>query len=144
VEVENFDVGAQGIAYNDAATGNSGGAYRSTDVDIGPTADSGFYVGWTRAGEWLTYTVNATEPRNYVLSVRVANLGSGAAFRVEVDGVDRTGSVALPNTGAWDVWQTLSLGAIPLTQGQHVVRLVIVASNAQNTGSGNYGYLSFR
>ena len=42
----------------------------------------GSYLGWTREGEWLKYTVNATEARTYALHVRVANVGSGAAFRV--------------------------------------------------------------
>lgn len=43
-----------GVAYDDATSGNSGGAYRSTDVDIEPTTDTGagYSVGWTRAGEW--------------------------------------------------------------------------------------------
>jgi hypothetical protein len=148
VLAQNFDLGAQGVAYQDATAGNSGGAYRSTNVDIGPTGDpggGGFYVGWTRAGEWLNYTVNVTETRTYTLNVRVANLGSGGSFRVEVDGVDVTGQVSVPDTGGWDVWQTLSLSGIPLSEGPRVVRLVIVTANAQNAGAaGNYGYFSFQ
>jgi hypothetical protein len=145
VQVENFDLGSADVAYHDAGAGNSGNAYRSTDVDIGPTADpsnNGYYVGWTRAGEWLKYTVNVTQTRNYGLHVRVANVGSGARFRIEVDGVDLTGPVSVPDTGAWDAWQTVSL-SVPLMAGQHVLRLVMVASNGQNAGVGNYGYLWF-
>ena len=37
VQAENFDIGAEGVAYHDATPGNKGGAYRSTDVDIEPT-----------------------------------------------------------------------------------------------------------
>ena len=94
-------------------------------------------------GEWLNYTVNVTQARNYLPKVRVANLGSGAKFRIEVDGVDRTGVVAVPNTGAWDVWQTLTLASIPLSEGQHLIRFVVVAQNAENAGAGNYNYFSF-
>jgi Carbohydrate binding module (family 6)/PLD-like domain len=147
VQAENFDMGANGVAYYDTAAGNSGAAYRQTDVDIGTTNDSsngGYQVGWTRAGEWLTYSVNATEGRDYTLSVRVANVGTGATFRVEVDGSDRTGAVPVPDTGGWDVWQTLAVGAISLSEGPHVIRLVIVSRNTQNSGAGNYGYLRFQ
>jgi hypothetical protein len=147
VQAENYDIGGQGVAYFDTTAGNTGTVYRSDDVDIGPTSDpsgGGFYVGWTRAGEWLKYTVNATATRAYTLNVRVANLGSGAAFRVEVDGADVTGSVSVPNTGGWDVWQTVSVSGIALSQGQHVIRLVLVTRNVENAGVGNYNYLSFQ
>jgi len=148
VQAENFDVGGQGIAYSDTTASNSGNAYRPAEgVDIGPTNDpasGGFYVGWTREGEWLNYTVNVTATRNYTVGVRVANIGSGAKFRIEVDGVDLTGPVPVPNTTGWDTWQTISLAGIPLTQGQHVLRLVMVTRNAENSGVGNYGYLSFQ
>jgi hypothetical protein len=146
VQAENFDNGAEGVAYHDASTGNSGKMYRTTDADLGPTADvlsGGYYLGWTREGEWLTYTVNATEPRIYALSMRVANVGSGARFRIEVDGVDATGAISVPDTGGWDVWETLSLSRISLSQGLHVVRLVMVTRNAENAGVGNFGYFLF-
>ena len=147
VQTENYDIGGQGLAYSDTTAGNAGNVYRSDDVDIGPTTDpssNGFYVGWTRAGEWLKYTVNATVAKSYALGVRVANMGSGAQFRLEVDGVDVTGPVAVPNTGGWDVWQTVSVSGIALNQGQHVLRLVMVARNVENTGVGNFGYLSLQ
>jgi hypothetical protein len=146
VQAENFDVGAQGVAYFDASAGNSGNAYRSTDVDLGPTSDpssGGFYLGWTRQGEWLLYTVNIAQTRNYTLNVRVANIGNGATFRIEVDGVDVTGSMAVPNTGGWDTWQTVSR-TVSLSQGQRVIRLVMVTRNAENSGVGNFGYMSFQ
>ena len=89
IQVENFDVNGQSAAYFDTDAGRAGAPYRTTNVDIGPTADAnsnGYYVGWTRVGEWLVYTVNVTQTRTYNLTVRVANVGSGAKFRVDVDG----------------------------------------------------------
>jgi hypothetical protein len=147
VQAENFDNGAQGSAYSDTSSGNSGGVYRSTNVDVGTTSDpssGGYYVGWTRVGEWLQYTVNVTEARAYTLNVGVANAGSGASFRLDVDGVVLAGPMSLPNTGGWAAWQTVSRSGIVLSQGQHYIRLVMVASNTQNAGAGNYGYLSFQ
>jgi hypothetical protein len=70
-------------------------------------------------------------------------VGSGARFRLEVDGVDVTGPVSVPNTGGWDVWQTHPVAAIPLTQGPHVIRLVMTTKNVESAGVGNFGYLLF-
>jgi carbohydrate binding protein with CBM6 domain len=147
VQAVNFDTGGEGVSYHDSSAGNAGGQYRNTDVDIAASTDpggNGFYLGWARAGEWVKYTVNATQTRNYAASIRVANLGSGAKIQLEVDGTAVTGLVALPNTGAWDAWFTLSFGNIALSQGQHVIRLVMVNSNFENNGVGNYGYFQFQ
>ncbi len=147
VQAENFDVGGSGVSYVDADSGNRGGVYRTGDVDIDATADpnnAGYYVGWTRVGEWLAYTVNVTQTRNYSIAIRVANVGSGATFRILVDGVDRSGPVSVPNTGGWDSWQTITVSGVPLTQGQRTIRLEMLTRNAENSGVGNFGYLQFQ
>ena len=124
-EAENFDEGGQNVAYYDTAGGNKGGVYRATDVDLQPTTDAGggYSVGWTKAGEWLQYTVNVGTAGSYVLEARIANIGIGS-FHVEIDGVNRTGSVTVPDTGAWDAWQTIRTAAMSLTTGQHKVCVV--------------------
>jgi hypothetical protein len=145
LQAEHFDVGAQGVAYYDTSTGNSGGLIRTeTHVDIGRDQATGnYFLGWARVGEWLNYSVNVTENRTYRVGARVANLGSGATFRVEVDGVDRTGAITVPNTGGWDVWQSISLGNIALTQGSHVIRVVMLTRNVENSSVGNFDYFAF-
>lgn len=129
IQAENFDEGAAGIAYLDTNSGNNGGAYRATDVDIQPTADTGggFSVGWTKTGEWLKYTVDVLASGTYELETRLANIGTGATFHIEVDGVNRTGPITVPNTGGWDAWQTISTPELSLTAGQHVLRVVMGA-----------------
>jgi hypothetical protein len=148
VQAENYDNGGQNVAYYDTTSTNSGGAYRTAEgVDVAATTDpgnAGYFVGWARVGEWLKYTVNATQTRNYTLNIRIANAGTGATFRVEVDGVDRTGAIAVPNTGDWDTWQTISISGIPLTQGQRVIRVVMLTANTQNNSVGNFGFFSFQ
>ena len=146
VQAENFDEGTQGTTYYDVSAGNSGGVYRSTDVDITATTDTsgnGYGLGWARVGEWLKYSVNVTETRQYTVDIRLANVGNGGAFRMEIDGVDVTGSINVPNTGGWDTWQTVSV-PMALTQGKHVLRLVMVASNVENSSVGNFEYFRFR
>jgi hypothetical protein len=146
IEAENFDTGGSPIAYVDTTPGNRGNVYRTLeDVDIGPTSDTGsaFYVGWTKAGESLNYTVNVPSARAYTLDVRVANTVPGATFRVEVDGHDMTGSMTVPSTGGYDVWQTVTRSGITLDVGTHSVRLVL-QGNASNGGAGNFNWLEFR
>ena len=41
LQAEDFDTGAQNVAYLDNSPGNAGGQYRTTDVDIEGTSDTG-------------------------------------------------------------------------------------------------------
>jgi hypothetical protein len=144
IQAENFDEGGQGVAYSDATSGNTGGAYRLTDVDIEPTTDAGggFNLSKTRAGEWLKYTVNVATTGTYRVEARVANMGTGARFHIEVDGVDRTGPMLVPDTGGWQIWQTVAVTGVSLPAGQHVVRVVF--DNVASTGAmGNYNWFRF-
>jgi hypothetical protein len=142
VQSENFDNGGQSLAWSDTTAGNSGGVYRTgVDVDLEPTTDAGggYDVMKTRAGEWLKYTVNVTAGGTYPLAIRVANIGTGGRFHVEVDGVDQTGAIALPDTGGWQIWQTVTVPSVSLTSGQHVIRFVFDAV-ATTGGVGNYNW----
>lgn len=143
IQAENFDEGGEGVAFHDTAAGNKGAAYRSTDVDIQPTTDAGggYNIGWTKTGEWLKYTINVTESGTYTFETRVANIGTGATFYVELDGVDQTGPIAVPDTGAWDAWQTIQTPGISLTAGQHVLRVVM---DAMASGGAVAGFNWFR
>src|SRR5439155_8728241 len=109
-----------------------GGQYRQTDVDIETTSDTGggYSLGYVASGEWLKYSVSVAATGNYTLEARVASPGSGGTFHVEVDGVDATGPLAVPSTGGWQTWRTISRGGIQLTAGPHVLRLVFDANGA--------------
>jgi VCBS repeat-containing protein len=142
IQAEDFDNGGEGVAYHDVDAVNLGGAYRSTGVDIEPTSDTGggFDVGWTRAGEWLKYSINVPTAGNYNFDVRVASAGSGGTFHIEVDGVDQTGALVVPNTGGWQVWQTITKSNVSLSVGPHVLRLVM-DTNGPTTGVGNFNWI---
>jgi hypothetical protein len=145
IEAENFDTGGEGVAFHDTDTANLGGAYRPSEaVDLQATTDTGggFNVGWIRAGEWLKYTVNVAAAGAYDLALRVSNMGSGGKLHVEIDGVNVTGGLTVPNTGGWQTWTTITRTGINLTAGQHVVKV----SFDTNAGSGavtNLNWLSF-
>ena len=143
IQVENFDAGGAGVAYVDATTGNSGGQYRTTDVDIERTSDggAGYDIGWVSAGEWLSYTVNVATAGTYDIDVRVASPSSGGTFHIEVNGVNKTGSLTVPNTGGWQTWTTVRKASVSLPAGPQVWRLVMDAIGASGA-VGNFNYIT--
>jgi PKD repeat protein len=145
IQAEDFDLGGEGVAYHDTDTSNNGGQYRPTEgVDIESTTDTGggYDVGWTLAGEWMEYTVNVASSGVYKLEVRFASQGNGGNFHIELDGVDKTGSLAITNTGGWQIWQTLVRSNVALNAGQHILRLSSDAIGASGN-IGNLNYLRF-
>lgn len=146
VQTERFDNGGEGVAYHDTTSGNAGGKFRTNvNVDIGATSDTGsggYLVGWTKAGEWLKYTVAVAATATYTVEFRVAHSSSGGTFRLEVDGVNVTGAMTVPNSGGGQAWRTISKSGIQLTAGTRVLRLVF-ERNAANGTVGNHGYLRF-
>jgi N-acetyl-anhydromuramyl-L-alanine amidase AmpD len=145
IQAEDFDAGAEGVAYHDSDAANRGGKYRSTGVDIQTTTDTGggFNVGYTRAGEWLDYTTTIATAGAYTLDFRVASAATGGTFHLEVDGVNLTGAINIANTGGWQTWTTVSRSNVNLAAGKHVLRLRMDANGS--TGSvGNFNWLKLR
>ncbi|HEX8523800.1 MAG TPA: carbohydrate-binding protein, partial [Tepidisphaeraceae bacterium] len=144
IEAEDFDHGGEGVAYHDVEAANLGGSYRGGDgVDLQVTGDSSgaINVGWTVGGEWLEYTINA-DAGNYNAEFRVASPGTGGKFHLEVDGVDATGAMTVPNTGGWQSWTTVGK-VINLSAGTHVLRLAMdQVSSAGGVGNFNWIRLS--
>ena len=118
-------------AFNDLSTGNTGAAYRTDDVDIGATTDTGggFNVGWIEAGEWLSYdNVNITTTGNYQIKMRVASTTGGQA-NIDLNGGNiALGSIAIPNTGGWQNWQTVTLET-HLTSGEYSLGVFAASSD---------------
>jgi hypothetical protein len=140
IQAEDFDDGARDVAYSDSTIGNAGGAYRSTDVDVERTDDTGggFNLGWVAAGEWLKYTVNVTTAGSYDLEVRVAARGAGGTFHIEIDGVDRTGPIAIPETGGWQQWASIKKPGLKLKAGPQAWRVMMDKAGEFAVGNINY------
>ncbi|MDB5257891.1 MAG: glycoside hydrolase family 18 [Chitinophagaceae bacterium] len=140
IQAENYDLGGEGLAYHDTETANQGGAYRTDGVDVQATTDAGggYNVGYIAAGEWLEYTTNVSTAGNYDISMRVAATAVGSTFHIELDGANITGAVAVPNTGDWQAWQTVTLKNVALTAGQKIMKI------AMDGGSFNINYVTFQ
>jgi carbohydrate binding protein with CBM6 domain/putative Ig domain-containing protein len=113
IQAEYYDLGGQGLAYNDADASNNGGAFRTAEgVDIETTSDAGggYDVGWINAGEWIKYIINVTQSGTYTMTARVATGTAGTKqFHVVLDSTGNSitlGTLTVPATGGWQVWQT--------------------------------------
>lgn len=128
IEAEHYDEGPAGVAYADIDEKNQGVPYReNTQVDIEERADAsnGHGVGWARAGEWLTYTVNVTVEGTYTVDIPVASNGSGGTFHLEIDDSDVTGPIQVPDTGGWGNLQPIRAEGVLLLAGSHTLKLVM-------------------
>lgn len=142
IEAEHYDVGGEGSAYHEVnANGNEGGAsLRSDEVDIEATQDAtgAYNVAYILNGEWLEYTVNVSNTDVYDLELRMAAEGAGKTLHVEMDGVNITGPIAVPNTASWQTWQTATVTKLNLTAGQKVMRIAFDADYM------NLNYVAFK
>ncbi len=136
IEAEDYDLGGANAAFLDTTPGNAGGRYRADDVDIEPlSSGSGFAVAYTRTGEWLRYTVSATEPGPYDLVLRVSSPYEGSLMEVSIDN-GLWYVFGVPDTGSFQAYALLSV-PVEIAAGEHTVRL-------RFTGPGqNCDYLEF-
>ncbi|WP_298542082.1 cellulase family glycosylhydrolase [uncultured Aquimarina sp.] len=124
IEVEDYDLGGQNIAFNDVSISNEGESYRDYAVDIEPCSEGGFNVGWVKSNEWLEYTVDVGDTGDYDVAFRVAAITSGRQFHLEANNVNISGIITVPNTGGWQNWQTVST-TVSLNKGKQVIRVVM-------------------
>ncbi|MBX2847450.1 MAG: polysaccharide lyase family 7 protein [Acidiferrobacterales bacterium] len=117
-------------AFYDTTSGNAGNAYRSDNVDIQATSDSGggYNVGWMKAGEWLEYTIDVASSGTYSLDARVASLRSSGALSISING-NVVGSASVGYTGGWQSWtdKTIDLGS--LSAGTHTLRVNVTGND---------------
>ncbi|HEY4323502.1 MAG TPA: carbohydrate-binding protein [Mucilaginibacter sp.] len=176
VECEFYNEGGEGIAYHDSDSINNGSgklnpangtflnefrmkegvdiSYTKThDIDNNrynkvPRDMDKLYVGWTKPGEWINYTIKVNESRNYKIGLMYTANGDGA-ISLDVDGKDVTGSLKVPSTHddrdtvqwrQWHHWNKVdSLGTVKIKKGMHILTLYVVAN-----GNMNFDYLEFK
>jgi len=124
IQAANFDEGGEGVAYHDTTSGNTGGAYRSTDVDLQASSEGGYNIGWIAPGEWVNYTVSVQAAGNYIATLRVASPVAGVSLHIGFNGPSSVWkTVTIPVTGDWQSWTSV---AVPVTLGAGVQQMTLL------------------
>lgn len=132
VEAEDYGTSGAGTSYFDSTPGNTGGEYRSDDVDIEVAFDTGggFNVGWVRDTEWLSYPVEITRTGTYDVRFRVAAQSTtDKSVRLRLDGIDISGPIVFPGTGGWQNWEDAWFQGLELTAGVYDLRVDLETHN---------------
>ena len=74
----------------------------------------------------------------YNLEIRVAARGAGGIFHIEIDGVDRTGPITIPETGGWQQWTSVTKPGLNLIAGTQVWRVVMDRAGEFAVGNINF------
>ena len=178
LQCEYYDFGGEGIAFHDTDSINSGsgklnvadGSYLhefriNEAVDISftkfqdPAIDNSpynvvepekdqLYVGWTKPGEWIKYTVNVLKTGRYQIGIMFTSNKNGK-ISISVNDKDATGPLLIPSTAVaaetvpwrqWHHWNYLdSVAQIELTKGIQTITIHTV-----DLGDMNYDYLNFK
>jgi alpha-L-fucosidase len=125
IEAEDFDIGCPGDAYFDSDKINEGRQYRPDEyVDIEKCSAGGYNVGWTRTGDWMSYTTTINKTATYQISFYIASDYKTGKLHIECDGEDKTGIITIPYTSGFQSWKVIKQN-IKLDAGRHVLKLVI-------------------
>lgn len=134
VQMENFKCGGASAAFADS-TGDGGpgsDSYRqdvSTEgPDLGATG-GGHYLGWTTTSEWVKYDANVLSTKLHDIKFQVSSTNGNGKFHIEIKNngaiIHTSSSVAVPNTGGTQNWQTISMPSVPFVQGTNEITFVI-------------------
>lgn len=134
IEAEDFDNGASGIAYSDVSNYNEGSAfYRDSEVDIDVCNDGApcYNLGYTQTGEWLKYTVDVSESKNYNIEFRYATTFANSSAKLYMNDVAITGTLVFPSTTSWVNYKSYIVKDVFLTAGTDMIlKLQFPTSNA--------------
>jgi hypothetical protein len=121
VEAEDYDLGGQGVAFNDNTTKDGDQTKRPGDnVDLGGGGANGTVVGWFENGEWLEYTVNI-EAGVYKIDLSAASgITTPGALSFSINGTALT-SIAVSPTTDWNTYATFSANDLSIPAATNAI-----------------------
>lgn len=76
----------------------------------------------------ISYSISASEAKDYTLFIRYANGGTAARSATLKTQNNDSATVSFPSTSAWTTWQAVSV-SIPLIQGQNIFSLKALSAD---------------
>ena len=138
IDPARYDLGGQGVAYNDGSKGNLHGKKDKwrldEDVDCRPGT-----VGGVGAGEWINYTVDIAKAGNYEVTFKYGTPSRTEQKMIFLLDLKNVGVANLEGQDVKYGWSARSTGraVLKLPAGRHVLRLML-------NGNYNFGNLEFR
>jgi endoglucanase len=152
IQAVDFDMGANGVAYQDTvfqSTGqganftnyNNGWTYRNDGVDI-ETWTGSPTIGSIDTNEWLQYTVQVPQTGMYSVLLQYAAPTTGAKVELLSQINSLIQEVTLGATGGWGSWQFNSLGTILITAQPNFKIKLKITNNGLNIKALKFDYIS--
>jgi endoglucanase len=107
------------------------GVQKEGTTDIG----GGQNVGYIDTGDWMDYTVSVSSAASYGVNLRVSS-PNGGQLQIKASNGTVLATVAIPKTGGWQNWQTVSTN-ISLNAGAQTLRIYASA------GGWNFNWFEF-
>jgi hypothetical protein len=113
--------------------------YLQSGTQTENTGDTGggLNVGYVDNGDWLLYAIdNDTQATEFEITYRLASPNNGGSFNILLND-KKVDEVNVPNTGSWQVWQSL-VREISLEPGRQYLKLDVV------NGGFNINYIDIK
>jgi hypothetical protein len=125
IQAEDYDLGGEGIAFHDTTAKQHRrrlSPNEAVDVKLIAGTTNQYRLSDAAVGEWVEYSINAQQASNYELELRLSNADPNAKVHVEIDGVNVTGSLSVPDTNSFSTFASVKK-TFAIAQGPHVLRL---------------------
>lgn len=138
IDPARYDLGGQGVAYNDGSKGNIHGKKTQWRLDEGVDCHPGT-VGGVGPGEWINYTVDIAEAGDYEVTFKYGTPSRTEQKMIFLLDLKNVGVANLEGQDVKYGWSARSTGraVLKLPAGRHVLRLVL-------NGNYNFGNLVFK
>lgn len=140
VFAQDYNTGGEGTGYHFSTSGGTATGYRADATHLetcSNDANCGENLGWLADGDWVNYTSTVNVSGNYDLKIRVATTGTSSEFSIDLDGRPWVSTQAVPHTGGFQTWQTVTIPGVDLPVGKHTFTFNV------ETGGFNLHYLDF-
>lgn len=139
-----YDNGGEGVAYHDSTTDNYDGIWR-TDQSVDFENQFGMNnldLAYITTGEWVNWTVYVPVAGTYHMDIRVADGFNNNSFHMEFGGVNKTGTISVPNTGGADHWTTITTNNFNLSAGTQIMKFYADNADGYRWGTFNINYFT--
>lgn len=91
------------------------------------TEGTGLNLGYTDAGDYAEYAIEAPATGKYLIDFRVASQNGNAGLAIAIDGVTQITELPIASTGGWQKWVSIK-DSITLSAGKHTMRMTVTKS----------------